>query len=141
MKTLPTSVTSILDDLGQSHLAGDLTEELQAGRSCLWVWWQVAAALLRGVRTAVRTNRYLALRAVAVGWIALQVLNGHFPFSPHPGIGAWVQQSGFWVVLIAMPYLIAGWVVARLHPQHRSAMVLASAAVLILLNAAAGTER
>jgi len=45
------------------------------------------------------------------------------------------ERSPLWPVLIAAQYLVAGWVVARLHPRHRDAMVIASAAGLFLLNA------
>jgi PadR family transcriptional regulator, regulatory protein PadR len=64
--TLPRFVTRILDDLGQSHVAGDLAEEVPAAHSAAWVGWQVGAALMRGAVSAFRTHPYLTFRAAAL---------------------------------------------------------------------------
>ena len=126
------ALVHLLDDLGQSQLAGDLTEELHAGRSHAWWWWQVSAGVLRGLWSSMRENPYLTFRAIAVGWITLQILDGRLPFSPHLEIGAWIHQSPVWMVLVAAQYAVVGWVVARLHPRHRTALVLAAGSFLMV---------
>jgi hypothetical protein len=134
MRTVPAFVTRILDDLGQSHLAGDLAEELHAGRSSAWVWWQVSAATLRGVVSTFRTHPYLTFRAVALGWILLQLLNAQLPFSPHPEVRRWIYNSQLAAILIAAQYFCVGWLIARLHQQHRAALVLSTGLFLMLTN-------
>ena len=119
MTTLPAFVTRLLDDLGQRHLAGDLAEELHAGRSSAWVWWQVTAAVCSAVSALVRWEPFLAFRAGAVGWIALQIVSGRLPFSPHPEFMWWVMRSSFSIPIIAAQYFVTGWLVARIHPRHR----------------------
>jgi hypothetical protein len=141
MTRIPDPVLHLLDDLGQSQLAGDLTEELHAGRSQVWLWWQVSAAVLRGVASILRANPYLTFRAMALGWITIAVLNGLLPFSPRPEIGVWVHQSSAWMVLLAGQYTFAGWLVARLHTRHRVAMVIGATMCLTLLNAVTVASR
>jgi hypothetical protein len=135
MTRMPNLVIRILDDLGQGHLVGDLAEELHHGRPFTWVWWQVTAALAQGVVSTLRAHPYLTFRAVALGWITVAVLDGQLPFNPHPAVGTWIHQSPAWVPLIAAQYVVAGWVVARLHPLYRMAMVVGAAAFLTLVNA------
>ena len=140
MTTLPTFVARILDDLGQNHLAGDLAEELQAGRSSVWVWWQVRAAIIAALFDMVRQRPYLALRAVAVGWTTVMLVEGwvrgRWPFLPRPGFPEWVRQAPFfWVALDAAAYFVSGWVVAQVHRQHRRALVLVTMLFMTLSNA------
>src|SRR4029078_7121622 len=105
MTRIPDPVVRLLDDLGQSQLAGDLTEELHSGRSQVWLWWQVTAAVLCGVVSILRANPYLTFRAMALGWITIAVLNGLLPFSPRPEIGAWVHQSHSLGVVLVGTYM------------------------------------
>jgi hypothetical protein len=72
MTTIPGCIVRVLDDLGPSHLAGDLAEELHNGRSSTWVWWQVSAAVARGVAMTVLRYPYVAFKAMAVGWVVLR---------------------------------------------------------------------
>src|ERR1700754_297362 len=60
-------------DQAQGHsLAGDLLEELEAGRSMSWFCLQVSAAILIRVRTL--TYRCLLLLAFSAGWSVLYPL-------------------------------------------------------------------
>jgi hypothetical protein len=135
MTTLPRFVARLLDDLGQSHLAGDLTEEVAAGRSSAWFWWQVSAAGVRGVVSTCRAHPYLTFRAVALGWILLQLVNGQLPFSPHPEVKRWIYNSPVAAMLIAAQYFSVGWVMARMHQQHRTGLILATGLSLMVTNA------
>ena len=55
-------------------LAGDLLEEMAGGRSQGWYWRQVLRAIVAGTSQEVRTHPYVALRAVATGWIVLLLI-------------------------------------------------------------------
>ena len=135
MTALPTFVARTLDDLGQGHLAGDLTEELRAGRSSAWIWWQVTAAIVTGVIAFARREPFLVFRAVAVGWIALQIVNGQLPFSPHLELKSWVAQSWWSGGIIAAQYAVTGWVVALFHRRYRAGAVIVAAVFLTFTNA------
>jgi hypothetical protein len=138
--TLPTFVTRILDDLGQRQLAGDLAEELSAGRSRGWLWWQVGAAIIAALVDTIRQRPYLTLRAVAVGWTTVMLVEGwvrgRWPFLPRPEFPEWVRQAQFFrVALDAAAYFVSGWVVARVHRQNRLALVLITMLSMTLINA------
>src|SRR5689334_11053122 len=65
-------------------LAGDLLQEVHAGRSGLWLWWEVSAAIFQNVRGAVETQRRLAIESVIVGWALFYL----FSFTTHQFITA-----------------------------------------------------
>jgi hypothetical protein len=52
-------------------LAGDLLEQVRRGRSGLWLWRQVIAAIVAGCIRDLRDDRLDALRVVATGWAAM----------------------------------------------------------------------
>lgn len=68
MRRLPTGVTRLLDDLGQSPLAGDLMEDYASGRSHLWLWREVAAAIMRSACSTIGSHKLLATGSVVAGW-------------------------------------------------------------------------
>lgn len=135
MRNLPVFVSRLLDELGQGQLAGDLTEERHAGRSLVWVWWQACAAVVAGLSSTVRRRPYLTVRAVAIGWTTLILVGasvlGLLRVLPRP---AWVMPvlPFVWQVFT---YLACGWVVARLHRQHRLALVLVTMLSMAFANA------
>ena len=74
MRRLPGFASRLLDDLGQSHLAGDLAEQLASQpRSILWVSWQVSAAILSGAYRQVKANKWLTVRAVLLACVLFYV--------------------------------------------------------------------
>ena len=121
--------TLLLDRIAQEGLAGDLNEDLHAGRSRAWYWRQVIGAVASRITHDIRAYPYLTFRAVATGWIALSILA--LPFSDQE----FVIWAGSWLALIRpAQYAICGWVVARLHRDHRVAMVAASTMFLLVTN-------
>ena len=56
---------------GQDALAGDLVEQWRVGKSALWVWRQVLAAIVSANWHEWNTVRMGAVKAVALGWAAM----------------------------------------------------------------------
>ena len=54
-------------------LAGDLLERHRSGKSRLWLWRQVLAAIFAATWREWNTDRLGASRAVAVGWAAMLI--------------------------------------------------------------------
>jgi hypothetical protein len=115
------------------HIIGDLMEAFQSGRSRMWYWKEVFAAIVIGVSKETVKQPLLALRAISFGWgswllfyyaVAPKVLEpvskrifqpSGYPFSP------------FMLIWWVAPLLVlagSGWIVARLHPPHRISTVL-----------------
>ena len=140
MKALPEFLTQMLDDLGRDGLAGDLDEELSRGRSLGWLAWQVGAAVVSALADPIRQHPLLTLRAVAVGWTTLMAVEvwvrRGLPFLPRPPLPeAVMQASFFWVSWSAAAFFASGWVVARLHRQHRLSLVLITMLSMTVTNA------
>ena len=141
MKSLqpPSGPTWLLGRFGHKNdaLTGDLIEEYGRGRSVAWYWRQVLIAIVVDFGKNVRAHKLLALRAIAVGWIASYIL---FRFAANPlfrfyskvlrthGLfgGLWWQHYYLYPApLISTAFTIAvGWIVGRLHRGNREAMVL-----------------
>jgi hypothetical protein len=127
MRRTPRRFVHLLDDLGQSELAGDLAEEFSAGRSRGWLRWQVGAGIIAALCNTIRRHPYLTLRAVAVGWTTWILVEGfgRLPFFLRPEFPEWVREAPFfWPAWDAAAFLLRGWVVARLHRQTRFPLVL-----------------
>src|SRR5262245_45730062 len=60
----------------QDHdvLLGDLCEELQRGRSLVWYWAQILAAIVMGSSKGLRSHPIVAARAVVTGLISQLLL-------------------------------------------------------------------
>ena len=133
----PVLATRLLDRLVSGPhgdaLAGDLVEQYRHGRSGAWCWRQVLAAILAGVGKEVRDHKLLAVRAAAIG-LAFYLLSA-FPII---WLAQWLANEGllryFWssIWLTYTACAVSGWIVARLHPAHRLAMVCVYATSLLL---------
>jgi hypothetical protein len=148
MTRIPDPVIRLLDDLlwrernlgsGDSReaLIGDLSEERELGRSRGWLWWQVGAAIVTALFNTIGQHPYLTLRAVAVGWTTVMVVEGllRLPFLLRSEFPEWVRQAPFfWVALDAAAFFVSGWVVARVHRQHRLALVLVTMLSMAVTN-------
>jgi hypothetical protein len=140
-------------------LLGDLSEEYAAGRSAWWFWWQVLAAIPISITNEVRAHPVLTLRAIAIGWTAMFLLNigGSFVqevievngypwprvdvpmYSPTAGVTMFIPINT-WILIyapvvafvrIVLAAYLAGWLVGRLHVRHRVSAVLAFVGLLI----------
>ena len=127
-------------------LAGDLIERYQNGRSAAWYWRQVLVAIGLGSLDEIRGHKWLAARAVLVGWTllwgtryfsrvlempgsALSVAAGNWLLThDHESLRWWWFQTHASdlpvFVLWWMASACVGWVVAYTHRPRQSAMVL-----------------
>jgi len=125
-------------------ILGDLDERYREAQSQLWYWRQTVYALTASLWSQVSTQKWLALRAIALGWICWflmsPLIEGYVflflkdeTFSRYNPRNWWtqggsvIQYYDWWFVLIA-PFavsLLGGWLVARTHRRSQRAMVLA----------------
>jgi hypothetical protein len=143
MKALepPRLTTWLLQRLAPRHnresLIGDLTERYQHGRSAGWYRRQAFMAILVGAGADIRDHKLLAVRALVVCWTAL-FLVGSFMGVLHQSLfrwamtpwkseilrQAWVYYGMPSVIIMCLAYALTGWMIARLHRDHRAAMVM-----------------
>ena len=129
-------------------LLGDLIEQYRQGRSGIWYWRQVLAAILVGTVHDLAAHKMLALRTLMVGWTLYYLFS--FPVAWAGSIAEdWLSQQvilcspdSFWCqfwrnqfsaeLLIYVAAGVSGGIVARLHRKHWFAMLsLFAASVLI----------
>jgi hypothetical protein len=139
----PRLATQLLNACAANEpLAGDLEEEFRAGRSALWYWWQVIAAV--GSGSARRTSMHdlfapqnMPMQVIMLGLIsvcAVFTVKVTMFMMVHDGARI-VNDPGFlWEVFrLALSFVVAaaaGAGIARLHDGHRDAAVLAFGASL-----------
>jgi hypothetical protein len=118
-------------------LLGDLIEQYHNGRSAAWYKRQVLTAILTGAGADIRDHKLLAVRALAVCWTAL-FLVGSFTGALHRLLfrwamttwkseilrQAWVYYGMPYVIIMCLAYAVTGWLIARLHRDHRATMVI-----------------
>lgn len=100
-------------------LIGDLVEQHRAGRSRLWLWRQAAMAIVVSNATALWGHKRLALRAVAVGVIAVNVLRAPSFFATRELSRLFGMNVGNY--LIEAQYESLRWVflsLSSLEPTH-----------------------
>ena len=137
MRQPPRVATMLLRRLAppaEEALLGDLVEEYTAGRSGAWYTRQVLAAIAIGAFRGITEHKLLALRAIAIGWIALllfftiagDVLAGqsrHWISNRMYYTGQRVFGADTWQVVRFVPawfcgFFIAGTLVGRTHRVH-----------------------
>src|SRR5271170_575530 len=139
---LPAAAVWLLEAFDVTHnnpaLIGDLTEECSGGRSSVWLWRQVVAAIAYG-------HKLLTIRAVVVGeaavwlssWALIRVLSSLvFRLFPH----SWFNWIGWIVFPVPLgsigasigAVMFAGWIVGRFHREHRTTLVLLFATLQFL---------
>lgn len=145
----PVVATWFLKQLGSGPnndaLLGDLIEQYGQRRSRIWYWRQVLVAIVVSFCRDVGAHKLLALRAIATGWTVIFVYRLVFRSSAAAlAIDLSVlhlHEHGFifgaisylyWYLIYTPVLAAAGWLVARLHREHRAAMVLAFAASKVL---------
>ncbi len=118
-------------------LAGDLQEEYQSGRSALWYWRQVLAALVIAALRRGDWRELFAAQGLVMQWVMLGLVSVCAVFTVkvtawllrHEGIDALLQPSAireFGRVALAFAVaLVVGAAIARIHIRSRGAAVLA----------------
>jgi hypothetical protein len=132
----------------RESLLGDLVEQYRQGRSGIWYWRQVLAAILIGNVHDLAAHKMLALRALTIGWTLYYLFS--FPVTWAGGIAEnWVSQQvivcepgSFWCqfwrnqfsveLLIYVAGAVSGAIVARLHHKYWVAMLSLYAASVLL---------
>jgi hypothetical protein len=147
MSTLqpPTVATWLLEHLQSSankeSLAGDLFEEYRQGRSRVWYWKQVLAAITVGLCRELVAHPVLALRAIAMALaVRFLYLYGVAPFlfrAVKPILPlTWFQPIGplliVWRTLDMSLCVATGWTLARFHHANRTGIVLTAAISVFL---------
>lgn len=123
----------------RDSLVGDLLEQYAQRRSAAWYWRQVVTAIAVSAARDISAHKRLAVRAVAMGWLAYALLSVPVHWLAEIAglrMQDWIVSSGhyaFWPVFLAGPLsatvfsslagAAVGWLVARLHPTHAAAMV------------------
>jgi hypothetical protein len=144
----PRLATWILRHFGvgpsNDSLLGDLAEEYSQGRTRLWYWREVATALILGFAQEIKEHKWLAMRAVAVGWGTSYAIS-RFLLSPtvvrdtrfllRPGGIPWIPI--LWL-LLAASNTTTGWIVARFHRASQRAMLFAYVTSVIIMNVPEG---
>ena len=106
-------------------LVGDLIEEYGRGRSRVWYWKQVLAALLVNFYRELCSHPLLALRAAATVWSVWYLYGFVFGSSLHQLLIPLPPATGFmWLVAGCIGWAGIGWIVARLHRKHKATMLL-----------------
>lgn len=129
----PVVATWLLKTLGtdprNDQIMGDLIEELSRGRSRFWYWRQALAAIVSSFFDQIASHKLLALRAVLAGWLAWWILDRALTTGLMASINPWQERLPLLTGLIWWTAWLAnrafsGWVVARLHPAVRVAVVI-----------------
>ena len=127
----------------RESLIGDLIEQYQAGRSAMWYRRQVVVAIWARVVEDLRAHKLLALRTLAIWWMATFLLGWFTTTLRYSIVSAgraavpWGESEivrQFWVwygvpfVLVAcLGHIAIGWAIARSHRRQAAAMVLLAA--------------
>ena len=141
-------------------LLGDLAEQYAQKASAIWYWRQVMKAIPVSLFTEVRGQKRVAARALLIGWsmwivggmlifpLAFYGTNLGFDFEPsHPIGSAWsfmwmpvlgpanFPRSFYLAFAIGLPLIVGamcGWLVARLHRDLQTVVVLLFAGSILL---------
>lgn len=143
----PVLATWLLGHLrsGQKNesLTGDLVEEYRSGRSRVWYWREVLAAIAVSFFKEISAHRVRAIGAVAIGWaiwffyqsgLSPLLVELFLPFTHKlPLFFSYGTPEGlvWWVIWLSVR-AASGWIVARLYRAHATEMVLGLSASVLL---------
>ncbi len=118
-------------------LVGDMMEDFRNGRSNLWYWKQVLAAIVVSSRDEVRAHALIAVKALITGWAAQfmfqfvawgLLIRFHLWLPLHQNLllffGYGVAASLSWLILWTPIWIGSGWFVGGHYRSHRASMVL-----------------
>lgn len=105
-------------------LLGDIEEERRSGRSLLWLAKQVIVAITATVTRDLWLHKFLALRAIIVGWLVCGLAETLAESTDARPLLNWMPM---WATFLA------GWAVSRLHRRQPAAAVLAYASTYLLI--------
>ena len=137
----PVVATWLLEHLRSGRenepIIGDLMEEHGCGRSNVWYWRQVLAAIVVSFCHEVRAHGLLAIKAVVTGWLlqfAIQFVSWGLVHRFHIWLplfhelplilGRGIATVVTWFILWTPIWVGSGWFVGRLYRSHLVGMVL-----------------
>ena len=108
-------------------LSGDLIEEYARRQSVLWYWKQAVMAVGAYSTSQIREHKWLAARAIAIGYVIWYVFNATLLRSV---VRPWwapdtTMEKAAYLALMYSVWLANGWIIAKLHRPYSTAMVLA----------------
>jgi hypothetical protein len=112
---------------GDPGLTGDLIEEYRRRESAAWYWKQALAAVSVYPLSQILAHKWLAARAIAVGYVIWYVFNATLlqgVVRPWMGMDSTLDRATYFVIGYAL-WMINGFVIAKLHRPYSTAMVLA----------------
>ena len=128
----------------RDSLVGDLIERYQQGRSPAWYWRQVLRALIVGMLYEMGEHKWLAVRALAVGWFAIALTDRarwdivyvalKVPIGTPLEVAPWFGLY-FNLTLLGSACL-SGWLVARIHRPYAISMAAVFATSFALYSVA-----
>jgi hypothetical protein len=114
----------------RESLVGDLVERYQQGRSPAWYWRQVLRGIIVGMLYEMGDHKWLAIRALAVGWIVVTLTDRarwdilyvalKVPIGTPLEVAPWFGLY-FNLTLLGSAGL-SGWIVARFHRPYAISM-------------------
>jgi hypothetical protein len=130
-------INHLIPESEASAIAGDLLEQWRAGRSRLWFWRQLLAAVVICIWRDIQTHKKVAMSGIAIGMVSLwgiaaltTVTLSSFGLLIHAVDWRWPHYIQLFT--IAFTYTTAsGWIVGRLHHTHRTTAVFAFFAFVI----------
>jgi len=108
-------------------LCGDLIEEYGARRSAAWYWKQALVAASLYPLSQIVAHKWLAARAIAIGYVIWFVLNETLlrgVIRPWLAMDEGMDKAVYFALMYAM-WLGNGWIIAKLHRPYATGMVLA----------------
>ncbi len=145
-KRPPFFPTWLLKQLGCSSnndaVLGDLVERYQQGKTAAWYWKQSLVAVIVSAFNEVRGHKWLAARAVLVGWILFWyvlvppasfifrgILDNYREFVADSWNSAADTAFSYAIIGIFVSSgfaigMMTGWIVSRLHSQRRAPILL-----------------
>jgi hypothetical protein len=140
---------------GHENIVGDVVEQFRAGKSRLWLWRQVAAAIIHVAVRELRSHPFRAARAVLMGaflWIGMRLVfaavelpewlftTGISPSLFQQGITfpSWMRGFPANAVWKSVVFAASGWIVARTHSRLPT-IVLLYVGFIVCSNAVAFT--
>ena len=108
-------------------LSGDLIEEYARRQSVLWYWKQAVMAVGAYSTSQIREHKWLAARAIAIGYVIWYVFNATLLRSvvrPWWGPDTTMEKAAYLALMYSV-WLANGWIIAKLHRPYSTAMVLA----------------
>jgi hypothetical protein len=104
--------------VSNAALVGDLAEQRAQGRSQIWYRRQALLAILASLVEAVTSQKVETLRVVLLGWGGLTLLRAI------SGLGAQYRPQEAVFIIHFVGGVGMGWLITRLEPSSRGAMVL-----------------